>query len=231
MGKNGSGPRNVAEAAASRPRPILTEEKIVQAAVDIAEVDGIARMTMRAIGERLGADPTAVYRYFPKKADLLAAMADRLFSALPIEAPERPWRQRIERSMRAARQLYRDHPSLTTLLATSDETLEGLVRINESTMTALVDAGLDARRAALFHQVLVSAVLGHAVVDSSWAVDDGEERDAVRRAYSALPPQSFPTLVAHSEYLFPELDDVFELTMQLILDAIETAAATCSTDQ
>ncbi len=204
----------------------------MQAAVDIAEVDGISRMTMRAIGERLGADPTAVYRYFPKKADLLAAMADRLFSALPVDSPGESWRQRIEHGMRAARQLYREHPSLTTLLATSDETLEGLVRINESIMQALTEAGLDARQAALFHQVLVSTVLGHAVVDSSWAVDDGEERDAARAVPTRRCRHSeYPTLVAHSEHLFPDLDDVFDLTLQLILDAIEAAAATRSTEQ
>jgi AcrR family transcriptional regulator len=207
-----------------RSRPVLSDEKILLVALEIAETDGLAALTMRAIGERLGADPTAVYRYFPKKADLVAAMADRLFAALPVATTEGTWRERIEELTLAARALYREHPTLTTLLATSDETLESLVRVNETLVAALVEAGLDSRAAALFHQVIVASVLGAAVIDSSWNIGDDDERATLRRAYAALPPKQYPALVANVDHLFPDADDVFDFTLQLVLDAIEATA-------
>lgn len=203
---------------------MLSEEKILGVALDIAESAGISKMTMRAIGERLGADPTAVYRYFPKKADLLEAMANRLFAAVPLGDQDGSWRHRIENLTTAARHLYRDHPSLTTLLATSDDTLDSIVAINETLLAALLDAGLQPAEAALFHQAIISTVLGAAVLDSTGAFTDDDERETLRRVYSALPPQRYPALAANAAQLFPAADDVFDLTLRLMLDAIENAA-------
>ncbi len=210
--------------APRRPRPVLSEEKILGVALEMAESDGISKMTMRAIGERRGADPTAVYRYFPKKADLLEAMADRLFAEVPLGDRDAPWRDRIENMTTAARKLYRDHPSLTTLLATSDDTLDSLVTINEHLLVALLDAGLPPEEAAVFHQAIISSVLGAAILDSNGAFTDDDERATLRRVYSALPPEQYPALAANAAHLFPEADDVFDLTLQLTLDAIENAA-------
>ena len=210
--------------APRRPRPVLSEEKILGVALEMAESDGISKMTMRAIGERLGADPTAVYRYFPKKADLLEAMANRLFAEVPLGDRDAPWRARIEHMTDAARKLYRDHPTLTTLLATSDDTLDSLVTINEHLLVALLDAGLQPEQAAVFHQAIISSVLGAAILESNGAFTDDDERATLRRIYSALPPEQYPALAANAAHLFPEADDVFDLTLQLTLDAIEHAA-------
>ena len=60
---------------ARTPRGSLSRDKVLAAALELAR-GGLDAVSMRALGARLGADPTAVYRYFRTKDELLDAMAD-----------------------------------------------------------------------------------------------------------------------------------------------------------
>ncbi|HEY7880008.1 MAG TPA: helix-turn-helix domain-containing protein, partial [Streptosporangiaceae bacterium] len=60
---------------ARTPRGSLSRDKVLTAAFELARA-GLDAVSMRALGARLGADPTAVYRYFRTKDELLDAMAD-----------------------------------------------------------------------------------------------------------------------------------------------------------
>jgi hypothetical protein len=127
--------------------------------------------------------------------------------------------------MRAARDVYRAHPTIVDVLANQPEDSPSLVAVNELSIACLVEAGIDPKRVGLFHQMIASYVIGTGVLEASWMGFGDDAREATRRAYSALDPRAFPQCVALAGSMFPEAEDVFDFAIQIILDAVDRAAA------
>jgi AcrR family transcriptional regulator len=204
--------------------PRLDRDKIVAAALAVADREGLAGTTMRLVGAELGADPTAVYRHFASKDDLVAAVADRLFGEITIVPLPDGWRPRLAHVLRAARSVYSAHPAIIEVLANQSEESDSIVAINEVVIGCLRAAGLDDADIGLFHQVLVSYVIGTGLHEASWGSSSDDARAASRRAYAALDPKHFPHAASAASQLFPPEDDTFEFAIELLLDAIEAAS-------
>ncbi|MYS83607.1 TetR/AcrR family transcriptional regulator C-terminal domain-containing protein [Embleya scabrispora] len=96
----------------------LTRERVVSAAVAIADERGLAAVSMRQIAAELGVAAMTLYRHVPGKEDLLAAMADSAFAEQPIPSHERVgWRARLEISARLQWRMYREHPWLAQVMS------------------------------------------------------------------------------------------------------------------
>ncbi|MEE1786095.1 TetR/AcrR family transcriptional regulator C-terminal domain-containing protein [Streptomyces sp. SP17BM10] len=70
----------------SGPKPGLSVDAIVSAGIAVADSEGMAALSMRAVGERLGRTAMALYTYVPGKAELLDLMHDRAFAEMPLES-------------------------------------------------------------------------------------------------------------------------------------------------
>ncbi|MBT2385339.1 TetR/AcrR family transcriptional regulator C-terminal domain-containing protein [Streptomyces sp. ISL-11] len=96
----------------------LTRERVVRTAIGIADAEGAAALSMRAIAAELGVSTMALYRYVPGKDELVVLMADAAFGEdeLPADAPE-GWRERLEAAARLQWALYRRHPWLAKAMS------------------------------------------------------------------------------------------------------------------
>jgi AcrR family transcriptional regulator len=100
-------------APARGPRPGLSVDRVVDAAVELADRDGLAAVTVRRVAEALGIAPMSVYTYVPGKAELLDLMVDAVGGE--TARPGRVaggWRDRLEQVARENWALYRRHPWL-----------------------------------------------------------------------------------------------------------------------
>ncbi|MEU1285953.1 TetR/AcrR family transcriptional regulator C-terminal domain-containing protein [Kitasatospora sp. NPDC005856] len=77
-------------AGRSGPKPGLSVDAIVSAGIAVADAEGMAALSMRAVGERLGRTAMALYTYVPGKAELLDLMHDRVLAELTGELPPEP---------------------------------------------------------------------------------------------------------------------------------------------
>lgn len=101
-----------------RARPALSVQRIVAAAVDLADVDGLAALSMRRLAERLGFTSMALYRYVPGRAELIDLMCEQVMSEVTHpSAGSEGWRPGLEAWARAGRALRQRHPWLTAALA------------------------------------------------------------------------------------------------------------------
>ena len=216
-----------ARAALDQRRGRLDRERILDAAQAIAEREGVAKLTMRRIGAELGADPTAVYRHFRGKKDLLIELADRLFGIGPEVDPDLGWRETLKIEMRYGLNRYRSHPDLALLLAVQPDDTPSLERIADRELSLLRAAGLTLPQATAFFQIIENHVVGTGVYYS--LVESSHERrtndpDALRRAYALLPADELPHAVEAAPHMFPGFDESFDRASDLILDAIERVA-------
>jgi AcrR family transcriptional regulator len=101
------------ERATRGPKPTLTVEQIVEAAIALADAEGIDNVSMRRVAERLGVGAMSLYRYVPSKAELLDLMLDTIHAEhanAPAPADSEPWRVRFAWHARQSRALIQRHP-------------------------------------------------------------------------------------------------------------------------
>jgi AcrR family transcriptional regulator len=205
----------------------LDRESILDTVERIAASEGVAKLTMRRIGAELGADPTAIYRHFRNKEELLTCLAERLFSTEPEIDPSLCWQDQLRIHTRHAFDRYRAHPDLGILLARQPDDLPPLVRITEQTLSLLVDgAGLTLEKAAEMSHQIENHVVGCGLF---FAISDYRDpritdRDALRRAFALLPADEHPFSSAAAPFMFPDPDLMFERTTELLIEAVEREA-------
>jgi AcrR family transcriptional regulator len=201
----------------------LSRDVIVEACIDLADREGLQAVTLRRLGAELGTDPTAVYRHFRHKGELLTAVADRLLGGvLDGCRPTGAWRRDLREVVLAARRVYLAHPALAHVLATAPAPLPNNVRLMEATLGALRSAGLEEARAALAFQVLENYAAGASSLDAEL----GSGSDAAWRASLAtLPAEAFPNAVAAAPHLYVDDEAAFAFGLDLFLDALELSAA------
>jgi AcrR family transcriptional regulator len=94
-----------AERGRRGPRPKLSVDDVVDAAIALADASGIDALSMRALAERLGVSAMTLYTYVPGKAELLDLMLDALWLAMPREPGPT-----VRSVADANRALYAEHP-------------------------------------------------------------------------------------------------------------------------
>lgn len=125
------------------PRPALSVRQTVQAAIALADRDGLEALTMRRLAHELGVGPMALYTYVPGKAELLDLMLDAAYLEMPRTALSGGWRERLTTVARDNRELFEAHPWAATLSSARPPLGPGLLAKYEHELQALADTGLD----------------------------------------------------------------------------------------
>ncbi|GAA1306889.1 GntR family transcriptional regulator [Planotetraspora silvatica] len=153
----------------ARPAPVaeqeLTRERIVRAAIEIADAEGLNALSMRGVAARLGVATMSTYRHVADKDDLILLMADAAFGEHTYaQPPPAGWRAQLEDSARAMWTLYRRHPWLAQFNAlTRPLPLQNLLVHGERILTALDEQGFDPTTRLDLQVLLYSHVQGLAV--------------------------------------------------------------------
>ncbi|MFC3502055.1 TetR/AcrR family transcriptional regulator [Micromonospora krabiensis] len=99
------------------PNPTHSRDEIVAAAVALADAEGLAAVSMRAVATALGASAASLYRYLSSRDDLLDLMTDRAVGELrPYPTGEGQWLDGMLRLARRQRELFRRHPWLVEVI-------------------------------------------------------------------------------------------------------------------
>ena len=151
-----SGP--VARGASSAPRmgrpPSADREAIVRAAVEV----GFARLTMSAVGKRVGVSHSTLYSYFRGRGELAAAAVDHAVNGIDWPLPEGGWRAYLTSTAWAHWELYSAHPGLAKEITALRITAPALVRRDNRTGLALLDLGFAPDDAMLVVDMLAELV-------------------------------------------------------------------------
>jgi AcrR family transcriptional regulator len=172
----------------SRRQPLSTE-RIVEAAIEIVDREGLDTLSMRHLGAALGVEAMSLYRHFPSKAALLEAVVGRLLAELLLPVPGKaPWQQSFRVLARDYRQLLLRHPNAIPLLATLQLSNPGALGAAGAVMALLRDAGFDARTAVHVLATAESYVIGFAYWEAGTVGIRGS-------AAPPLPPGADPYIV------------------------------------
>ncbi|QMU76449.1 TetR/AcrR family transcriptional regulator [Streptacidiphilus sp. PB12-B1b] len=225
-----SGP--AAAEPAARRRAALTREAILEAAMRLCSPEGGGVLTFSRLGKELGADPTAVYRHFRDKDDLVLALTEKLIDeAVRLASATEPapdqWREWLALTARTIRRVHLARPALAVLAAVRTTASPSETERVEEIIGVLHRAGLPPIEAAECYRMLLDLTLAFTQASAAFMILEPEVQakdDAAWAVkYGLLPADRFPLLHAGSARLtelFRSDDEVFELVLQTFLDGI-----------
>lgn len=122
-----------------------TRERIISAAIAIADAEGVAAVSMRRIAVNLDVSTMSLYRSIASKDDLLAGMMDALMGAEAWPTPPTGWRARLEYIAHRQWRGYQSHPWLAQIVSlTRPQLAPNAMRHTEWSLRAIDGCGLDA---------------------------------------------------------------------------------------
>jgi AcrR family transcriptional regulator len=150
------------------PRPARIDRgTVLDATLALADEEGLAAVSMRAVAARLGVTPMALYRHVGDKSQLLDGLVEQLLLELPLPDSTLPWHERLDALAAAMRATARKHPRVFPLLLQRPATTPGAVRARDAVYGALRDAGIDDSAIPRVERLLSTFVLGFAASEAA----------------------------------------------------------------
>jgi AcrR family transcriptional regulator len=218
---------------ARRDRAVsLSSEFIVERALELTEREGAQALTMRRLGEELGVDPTAVYRHFRDKDELVLACMDRIienaYAALEPGLDITDWRAVLRAVAEQSRRSCEAHPAIYSLAFYRTTGGPGERKMVELLLSALSAAGMDPEQTVLHYRVFVDSMLAMCGMKAAEQSLDPQlqEKDASAwtRIYAILPQEEYPAARAHSSQLATVTERaIFTSVTDSVISLIEAA--------
>lgn len=212
------------------PRGSLTPDMIITESLRLLDAEGLDGFSMPKLGRALGADPTAVYRHFDSKDDLVLAIADRLLAeAEALAEISDCWVDAIAAIARNLRTTYLAHPAAAAL--SFYRTTQGAAEIEaiDRLLGNVLRAGFEGHEAALVYRVIADFALAWAGGEASFRALDAEQQQADLSAwagrYRAVDREEHPHIWSvRDELSGVRDDDIFETVLSYFLTGLQSKA-------
>lgn len=226
-----------ADAIAERRAP-LSRERVLRAAMALADRDGLDALSMRNLAAELGVEAMAIYHYFKSKDELLAGMKDLVMMEIePREGRPSEWKASLRGTAMSYYQALRRHkwvnsvrPSPSSIQKTvTDGTSAGTIRYMESVLRRLRLAGFSPRMTHHAYHILESHIVGSSMwiegVEAALPKGGDERAELARIVMEGVPVSEYPYFHEHLEQHSgkPTKGDKspFEIGLDLILDGFD----------
>lgn len=220
--------------ASAEPRVRLSKDRVLRAAMSIADKDGIDALTMRKLAEDLGVEAMSLYYYVTSKDDLLSGIGDLVVREIEAPSGGADWKGAIRTSAISYHDALARHPWATSLMTS------GLAGVSPAHLR-YSDALLRRFREAGFSPVLTHhayhALDSHIVGSTLWAANIGKvmkaKADFVQTFIRELPVDEYPYFAEHVQQHVTKSvrtsgKSEFEFGLDLLLDGLENIRNTAS---
>ncbi|WP_418061568.1 TetR/AcrR family transcriptional regulator [Pimelobacter simplex] len=209
----------------SPSRTPLSPERIVVAAVEVADRDGLGAVSMRNVGKALGVEAMSLYHHVAGKEALLDALVEWVFAGIDLPEPGEHWRTAMRRRAASARDRLAAHPWAVGLIESRSAPGPTLLRHHDAVLGSLRAGGFSVADAAHAFSVIDAYVYGFVVTEVNLPFDSqAEVADIAAAMMETMPEGDYPHLteliVSHA--LQPGYDHTseFGFGLDLILDGL-----------
>ena len=212
---------------ATKPRSPLSRERVLLAAVALADEHGIASLSMRRLGDVLGVEAMSLYNHVANKDELLDGMVDLVFGEIDLPVGGADWKTAMRERAQSARQALGRHPWVIVLMSTRTSPGPATLRHHDAVIGTLRAAGFSVALTAHAFSALDSYIYGFALQEATLPLGDTEEETAevAQMMMAQVPAEEYPHLTEFTveHILQPGYDygDEFGFGLDLILDGLE----------
>ncbi|WP_419997924.1 TetR/AcrR family transcriptional regulator [Streptomyces boninensis] len=206
-----------------RDRPAkapLSQEAIVSAALDLLSREGLPGLSLRKIATALDTGPASLYVYVANLDELRALVLDRALAEVDVAAGHgRPPRERLKAVLRSYQDVLLSRPGLARLASTTMARGAGALRLAETLLDCLAEAGVAGRAGAWGADLLLLQVTANAAEKSAWDAQ-GDVMAQVRQAYEQAPAADYPRIHALGEEVFSGQGERWEWALDVVIEGI-----------
>jgi AcrR family transcriptional regulator len=207
-------------------RSPLTRERVLRAAVLLADGDGIESLTMRRLGQRLGVEAMSLYNHVANKDDLLDGVVDLVVSEIDLPADTTDWKEAMRCRAISARAVFSRHPWAIGLVDSRESSGPARLRYFDWVIGTLRRAGFTLELAVRAFSLLDSYIYGFGRQRLTMAAADGISPEEMAEAFlGAIPADEYPYLremvVEHAMKAGYDEGADFEFGLDLIVDGLE----------
>lgn len=204
----------------------LSRERVLRAAIALADEAGLGSLTMRKLGQRLGVEAMSLYKHVANKEDILDGIIDLVVSEIDLPPYMADWKAAMRLRAISARAVFVRHPWALGVLESRTNPGPAALGYTDRVIGILRHAGFSVVLAAHAFAMLDSYIYGFAVQELSLPFHTTEElNDMVGMILDQLPADRFPHLaeMANEHILRPgyAFANEFEFGLEVILDGLE----------
>jgi AcrR family transcriptional regulator len=212
------------------PRIPLSKERVLQAAIVLADAGGIESLTMRKLAQALGVEAMSLYHYVAKKEDILDGIVDIVLREIEVPSKQADWKLAIRRSAISAHDVFLRHRWACSLILTMSGISPARLRYMESLLATLREAGFSPDLTYHAYHALDSHIMGLTLWEGNFPADTEDLAALAATFLRDFPADEYPHLAEHIEQHVNESshDDEgeFEFVLDLILDGLERVRET-----
>ena len=210
-------------------RSTLNRERVLEAAIELADEIGIESLTIRKLAERLDVGTMTIYHHVPSKEEIVDGMVEAVFSEIEKPPTDVDWKTAIRRRCISARRVLKRHPWAAPLMESRMAPGPANLSHHDAVLGCLRNGGLSLQMAAHAYAILDSFIYGYAFEEATLPAQDGEGFSEIAEQIAAhFPADQYPHLaeLTFEHVLEPGYDfgDSFEFGLDLIIDGLDRAA-------
>lgn len=216
---------------ASQPKPIdearvpLSRERVLGAAIGLADAGGIESLTMRKLAQELGVEAMSLYYYVANKDDILNGMVEIVVSEIELPKSGADWKAAIRNVAMSAYEILVRHPWAAGVILSEAGVSPARLRYMNSILGCFREAGFSADMTDHAYHALESHIMGFTLWEAGYSAVSEELPDLGRTFLRELPVDEYPYLAEHVEQHLtessPDDEGEFEFGLDLILDGLE----------
>jgi AcrR family transcriptional regulator len=208
------------------PRVPLSRERVLRAAILLADEDGIEALTMRELGLRLGVEAMSLYNHVANKDDILDGMVDLVVSEIELPSDTVGWKEAMRRRAISAQAIFSLHSWASALIDSRESSGPARLRYLDWVIGTLRRAGFTLEMAARAFSLLDSYIYGFGRQQLNAAVPLDMTPEEMAEAFlRAIPADEYPSLremvVEHAMKSGYDESADFEFGLDLVLDGLE----------
>ena len=209
-----------------RRREPITRERVLGAAIELADAGGLESLSMRRLAQQLGVEAMSLYHHVANKEEILSGIADMVVGEYELPEPGPDWKASIRASAVSAYRVLLRHPWAASLLLAGTTPSVARLAYMDALLGTLRGAGFSAEMTDHAYHALDSHIMGFTLWVTGMNLPGRDEIDALAAEFLAqLSANDMPHLVEHvHQHLKPPNPDdkpEFEFGLDLLLDGLE----------
>jgi len=215
-----------------QPRLPLSRERVLEAAIALADEGGIESLTMRRLAQELGVEAMTLYYYVANKDEILGGIVDLVVGEIELPAPDAAWKPAIRKTALSAYDVLLRHPWAANLVLSGPTMSQARVRYMNSLLGSLRHGGFSAEETDHAYHALDSHIMGFALWEVGIMTGLANLGDLVTTFLQELDVDAYPHLAEHAQQHLkersPDDEGSFAFGLDLILDGLERIRDTAS---
>jgi AcrR family transcriptional regulator len=210
----------------AKPRSPLSRERVLRAAIALADKSGIESLTMRNLAQKVGVEAMSLYNHVANKDDIFDGIVDLVFSEIALPPDRADWKPAMRMRAISAHEALLRHPWAPSMMQSRTKPGPATLRHHDSVLGSLRNAGFTLVMAAHAISVIDAYIYGFALQQINIPLQSREQVAEVGENILGQLGGQYPHLaeMITEHAMKPGYDyaEEFEFGLDLILDGLET---------